>query len=174
MGTTETTYILDNKNRIVHVSPGWDQFASQNSGEEACSAHVIGHQLKEFVSGDSTLMWIVSLVNSARLSKKKITKFYRCDSPEEKRFMRMTLYPEDDGAVAVSNKLIRVQKMHRPVAFRFQHSSQVERCSVCNRVHIGEAWLEPDDAVVLGFLKEDNSLDITYSLCERCQAVIKS
>ena len=113
-------------------------------------------------------MWVMSLISSARVSNKSITKFYRCDSPDEKRYMKMTIWPEGEGNVSVSNKLLRVEKMRRTVTISYDNKSTIKRCSICNKIYVEHLWLEPDDAIVLGYLSEEDDLKVIYSVCNTC------
>ena len=168
MKVTETGYKLDKQNRITEVSSGWDDFALQNKGEDATSSRVVGTTLREFIVGDATRMWMKALVDSVRASNKEVIKFYRCDSPSEKRFMRMTLLPDEDGSVYVSNKLIRVEKMKRSADFRFEANATLERCSLCNRVLINDAWIEADEIPDVLNLRDGLHIEVTYSICNKC------
>lgn len=168
MALTETTYKIDREDCIIDVSSGWDGFAIENNGPSVVSSSVIGHKLSEFISGDSTSMWIYSLIHSARATKKEIVRFYRCDSPEEKRYMKMTITPEEDGSVSVTSKLLRTEKMRRRVPFVYNPGSSNRKCSICNRIQYQNSWLEPDDARVLGLLDDSDPISVIYSVCPTC------
>ena len=168
MPLRETTYVVDPDNRIVSVSSGWDGFALENNGENVVESCVVGHKLHEFIIGDSTSMWIHSLVESARSRKKEIIRFYRCDSPEEKRYMRMTIFPEEDGSVSVTSRLIRTVQMKRRAAFEYSPVASHRKCSICNKISIQGSWVEPDDAKVLGLLDDSSPIAVVYSVCTVC------
>ena len=172
MAITETTYKIDKSNRIIEVSSGWDQFASENGGQGAASEEVLGYNLATFISGDSTLMWMMALIGSVRLHKRTATKFYRCDSPSEKRYMKMTVMPAEQGELVISNKLLRVEKMKKTVTIKYDDQSAIERCSVCNKIYVEHIWLEPDDAIVLGYLNNENNLHVIYSVCNTCSIML--
>lgn len=168
MAYTETIYKVDSENRIIEVSPGWDGFARQNNGEEVVSSCIVGRKLNEFIKGDSASMWIHSLITSARAKNKEMIRFYRCDSPDEKRYMKMTITPGEGGVVSVSSKLIRVEKMKKRVGFVYRPLSNNRKCSICNKIYFQQSWLEPDDANVLGLLDENNPISVVYTVCEAC------
>ena len=168
MAITKTTYILDPEDYILEVSRGWDDFALENKGEEVVSSYVIGRKLHEFIQGDSTCMWIYSLIEKARSVQREIIQFYRCDSPDEKRFMKMTITPEVDGTVAVTSQLLRTERMKQRIGFVYNSMASNRKCSICNKISYQESWLEPDDARVLGLLSDEKPMGVMYSVCPDC------
>ena len=168
MAITQTTYSLDVEDCIVEVSRGWDDFALENDGPDVVADSVIGRKLSEFIEGDATRMWIISLVTSARAKNKEMIRFYRCDSPNEKRYMKMIVTPEGDGRVSVTSKLIRTEKMRKMVDFVHNVFANYCKCSICNQIRVQEMWLEPDDAKVLGLLDDETPIPVVYTVCETC------
>ena len=167
MSFSETYYLVDNMDRVVKVSPNWDGFAKENDGDDVVAKYVLGRPLREFIVGDSTRMWMLALISSVRSSNKEVIRFYRCDSPTEKRFMKMTVSPEDDGSVFVSNKLLRREHMNR-VHFSYNRIAELERCSICNKVQIGDAWIEPDAIRTLDIYNSVDKFEVIYSVCSDC------
>lgn len=168
MALTQTTYILNAEDCIIDVSKGWDEFALENRGEKVVANNVVGRKLREFIKGDSTSIWIYSLIQKARSVQREIIRFYRCDSPDEKRYMKMIITPEDDGTVAVTSQLLRTKKMKQRIGFVFSSVATNRKCSICNRISYQDSWLEPDDAKVLGLLKDDEPVPVIYSVCNDC------
>ena len=168
MAISTTTYILDAEDSITEVSRGWDDFALENRGEDVVGSYVIGRKLQEFIQGDSTSMWIYSLIETARVKQKEIIRFYRCDSPDEKRYMKMTITPEANGTVAVTSQLLRTEKMKQRIGFVYSSAASNRKCSICNKISYQDNWLEPDDARVLGLLRDDDPVPVIYSVCNDC------
>ena len=151
------------------MSSTWDDFALQNNGDEIVSTCVVGRKLGEFISGDDTCEWILFLIDYARRTNKELTRVYRCDSPDEKRLMRMKIKPEENGRIIVSSILMRSSKMKRRVDFMFHSAAKTQRCSICNKIKVQESWIEPDDAVVLKILDVQNPLRVVYAVCPLCK-----
>ena len=182
MGQEEVIYWLDASDRIQAVNASWDAFARENDGEAILEDRVLGKPIRQFISGDPTKMWLDTLVAYARISEEKITREYRCDSPDTKRFMEMSVAPEADKQVRLTHRILKVEAMEPPVAFETAPESasdaalnpapnQIQflcfRCSICNRVQVQGQWQEGDAAARAGHL--DPSPRVIYRVSESCR-----
>ncbi len=175
------TYHLDRKDRIIEVGGSWDRFAIENNSSPAChSDKVCNRPLVDFISGDETRMWVCAVFMLARARQQPIERNYRCDSPDERRYMLMRVLPEQNGELEVQHEILRCEKRSHPVSFtpvaeKLSHSHI--RCSICGRLLNGGAWVEPEtflppDGLSLGSIPP---LRVNYGICEECrQAVSRS
>lgn len=166
---TRTSYLLDQRERIVSVDGAWDAFAEENGGCHLSAAELWGHSIWEYVAGDNTKMWLTALFQYARLKGSGVTRPYRCDSPELKRYMQMTVRLESGSLLRVDHELLYTEP--RTPALHFRHSGRHDqapftRCSNCGRIHVG-AWVEPDPS----HANTGSTLTVVYSVCPTCQAL---
>lgn len=170
------SYTVDGEGTIVAVGGSWDDFARRNGGEAILSTRIIGKKLDQFIHGDETLMFMRTMIMSARVLDTAIQRPYRCDSPALKRYMEMTLQPHADGVVEVIHRELRSEPVAHPVRMMAvpcgNGSRFVKRCSVCNRLRIQEVWSEVDEAVADGrLLPQDlHALKVFYGVCPQCLA----
>lgn len=168
------SYTIDVADIIVAVSGKWDDFARNNKGEEILSSKIIGKKLDQFIHGDETLMFVRTMIMSVRIKKKAIHRAYRCDSPDLKRYMEMTLLPHGKGVVEVIHRELRnepvVHKVRVVAASRSIGQAPIKRCSVCNRVRIQDDWSEIDEAVEARRLPSGDvlALKVVYGVCPDC------
>ncbi len=167
---TVNTYWLDADNAISGVSGPWDRFAQDNEGSAASSSDIAGKPIWSFISGDSSRMWLEALLQLARLTGQAISRPYRCDSPDLKRYMSMTIIPEGSGRLRVEHAILATEARHAPVYIRYAAKATLpsfyQRCSVCGRVRHtpAEPWLEPDEHCAQGKAE----LSVIYAVCEDC------
>jgi hypothetical protein len=171
------SYTLDETNAIIAVTGNWDRFAAENGGDDLLSMKIIGQRLDRFIAGDVTRMFVRTMLMSARTLKRNIQRTYRCDSPQIKRFMEMTIVPLGDGVLEVCHRHIRSEPYRYAVAFTPAAAGTttglIKRCSVCNRVRLRQSWRDADDAL----LSESppaagatTQLTVIYGVCPDCLA----
>jgi hypothetical protein len=172
-------YRLDANDQIVDVGgKGWDAFARENGGVDAMRSRIIGTKLYAHVSGKVTRLYTWTMLDSVRRLGRPAVRPYRCDSPDLKRFMEMTIEDAGNGELLLSHRLIRTEPLRRRAHFSAvggpTHKIFV-RCSMCNRLNVDNGWLEPDIAAShpkLAELRED--IPVIYSVCDACQVDVKN
>lgn len=99
MGDDGSIYFrLDGRDRILEAGgPEWDRFARDNGGEAAFRQRVEGSDIFAHVCGETTIMFLRVLLDGVRVLGRPVTRAYRCDSPDLKRFMTMTITPVGTG-----------------------------------------------------------------------------
>ena len=168
------SYTIDTQNMIVAVGGAWDDFARNNDGDKIVSTLIIGKKLNQFIHGDETLMFVLTMIMSARILNRPVHRPYRCDSPTLKRFMTMTVQPLGQGAVEVIHQELRSEPIkhtvHMVAAPAGSGTSYAKRCSVCNRVKLEGVWSEVDEAVQAKRLVPTvaSTVKVIYGVCPDC------
>lgn len=167
------SYTLDHANRIVGIGGSWNCFALENGALNLLESQVLGRDIGEFIIGDTTRMFVFAMLDSARLLAKPITRSYRCDSPQYRRFMEMTLLPGPQDMIELHHRLVREEPVQYPIKFTVApdgaHSGLVKRCSMCNRLNLQNRWLEADEAAHQGLLTQTATHLVIYGVCESCR-----
>ncbi len=173
MQSKTNAYWLDSKDLIVKVSEEWDAFALENSSPEMLSNNVLGLSIWNFVTGDQTRLWLNTLFGYERIHGKALMRPYRCDSPNEKRFMEMNV-SMDGKLLGVRHSVIRVEKLSPPLNFEFssvKRSGYRRRCSICNRTEMGEKWMEPGE-LLESEKKLISPIKVIYTVCQDCKLLL--
>lgn len=163
---------VDGGNRILAVNDAWDGFAAGNDGSEVFRDRVIGTDLLVWIRGDETRMMLAALMQFVRLTGENVRREYRCDSPELRRYMRMTVHRERSGLVRFDHELLRTEPMQPAVRFAVPgapDAKTVRRCSMCNRVELANAWWNGDEAAREGRLPASNAGSVRYVICPLCR-----
>ncbi|MBF0217981.1 MAG: hypothetical protein HQL49_00415 [Gammaproteobacteria bacterium] len=161
---------LNEQNIIVSVGGEWDQFALANNAPELVGEQVIGLSVLDFVSGNVTRQFLQSLLQLVRSGSRPIELEYRCDSPLEKRFMKMHVSLTLSGQVRFINSTLRIE--HRDQACHISKSVQRGkntniRCSICNLIKSSHDWLEPEKISAFN-TQAHTGLQVVYGICDSC------
>lgn len=170
------TYWLDRDDRIVKVGGAWDRFALDNDGPAARADAVVGRPIWDFVVGDASRMWLESLLGYARLHDATITRRYRCDSPDVRRYLSMTVVREGRHHLRVEHLVESVEPRERIVGIAAASNRAAGtrlRCSICGRIKGDDAWREPEDAALADRPDAPRSeFTVIYSVCAECQTLL--
>ena len=98
-----TIHQIDSEDIIIHVDEVWLVFGRANWINRLTAKDIVGTSLWEFISGvDAIHLW-KNLLAAVRKSAKSVSLPYRCDSPQTKRYMSMSIVPLSDGIIEFSN-----------------------------------------------------------------------
>lgn len=162
-------YLLDSHRNIKSISGDWDAFAKSNGAEQLATEKVIGNSIFDFMSGKVTKQFYEQLIKQAHTIAKTITFDYRCDSPEQKRFMELHITPLDNGETAITSHFLGSRplkkRVHTYLVKERTKQSKIS-CSLCNKIQHQKVWLELEDCAI------NNPTPITYGICEDCSVRI--
>lgn len=166
------SYIIDSHYRIIDVHSQWDKFAADNEGNpNIYKKNILFKNIMDFIKGDAVKMWYESIISLSKTLNIHITRPYRCDSPDKKRFMEMEVIPLQDGNILINHYLIKEEAIKTSVSsfifHRADEKNSLLRCSVCNQfLHINR-WIELEEAVKHYDFRSLNIIDIICNYCIR-------
>ena len=167
-------YRLGPDNRIISLNEAWTVFAEQNSGFQLDVAHVIGQSIMSYISGDETKHLYETVFNKVRQIGKPIVIPFRCDAPEERRFMKLCISPSPDDFQSLNCVCTRIKSEQRPPN-RLLHLATPRSddllimCSWCKRVKADGTWVEIEAAIErMGLFYTKTLPRISHGCCETC------
>lgn len=173
-------YELDANNCVVAVSEYWDVHAMIYQTPSLLAKNIIGKPLDSQISGDVTQMFTDTMITSARVQGKSLTRRYRCDSPTHKREMEMVLTPLANGHLRIAHQLISEHPWTYSKVIRTQSAlansklnKKIKRCSMCNRLLQGSEWLSQDEYLAQHPELAQTDLTVYYGVCPTCSEGIK-
>jgi hypothetical protein len=165
-------YRLNSQDEFIYINEEWTNFAIANDASDLLREHVLFRPLWDFISDETTKQLyreILLLVRAGRST----TFTFRCDAPEYRRQMEMTIISLGDGVVQFEISSLQVEKRLRQglldrSAPRADNLLRI--CGWCNRVDVdGGKWLEIDEAVTALNLFEREVLPLlTHGICGAC------
>lgn len=167
----QVEYFLNADDEIIQVGKGWDDFALDNDAPELSGLGVIGRPLLDFVSGNVTRLFVLAILQVARTSNQAIELEYRCDSPKERRYMRMRLSMLESGMLRVVHQTLRTEPRAKDIyIYRAPQRTRDTpvRCSMCNLVMQQNSWIDPERLNPCS-LQNKNELLVIYGICPECK-----
>ena len=108
-------YEVDAEDVVTRIDGEWDAFAAQNAARSCLATQVIGRSLWEFVRDPALRAIYEALFASIRGSGGEKSFPFRCDSPHQRRTMRMTVRDLGAGAVRITSALEEVASIAPPL-----------------------------------------------------------
>jgi hypothetical protein len=170
----DSQYELDCEDQIRSVNASWCAFAREN-GAEHLIEEVVGTSIWAWVAGAEARHVYQLLFSRIRKARASTRVPFRCDSPDFRRFMELTISALPDDGLLCTAELKRAER-RLPVPLldcRISHSEAlVAMCSWCKRVRADPgSWLEIEEAVSALRLLEDAPPGITHTMCPDCEAL---
>lgn len=172
----EISYVVDARDRLVSVSPGWMDFASRNGGGELTPEKVKGRELWDFVHDEVTRRLYREVLARVR-GGTKTSLVLRCDGPEERRLIELIITRQPGEHVEF--KTVQLASKSRPAQRLLESSTPrtAERlmvCSWCDRVSTGPGrWMEVEEAMEQLHLDDQEELPgIEPATCPVCHAKV--
>lgn len=172
------TYRIDSRDIIISVSPNWEQFALDNAWASECSPEkVVGRLLWDFIQDAETRYLYREVFKRVRAGNSIGPIPFRCDSPRERRFLRLLLSPLSEGRIAIASTIVRTEKRSPVPLLEIDtpRSSELIRiCSMCKKIATPESgWVDIEDALVQSRPFELAEMpSLTHGICPGCFEVV--
>jgi hypothetical protein len=163
---------LDANDQITEAGGAWDDFAKENDGYSAIAERIVGTRLLSHISGDTSRLFVWTMLDAVRKLQKPVARPYRCDSPGLMRHCEMLIEPESNDGLIVQHRVLRVDPSEVALSFLTSGASvrkPVGRCTMCNRLRIGKQWREHGDPACINLSSEESTVFVFYSICPDCR-----
>ena len=173
-------YLIDADDRISFVDDGWCRFAAANGSEELMPPTIIGQSLWDHIIDETTARLYRQIVSGVR--KGDSTCFtLRCDGPECRRLLEMTITAGPDGSVEFQTHPIQLER-REPVALLARDNPRSDRllrsCAWCNRFDVSfgsDEWVEAEEAATrLRLFENERMPQLTHGICNGCFTKMKT
>ncbi len=168
------TYELDLEYQILAVDKGWSDFAVANGASELGSpSGWKGRSVLSFIADAETVHIYKLLFQHVLNTQKPIVVPIRCDAPDLRRFLELTISFRPPSRFHIESRLVRSEPRN-PVALLDQgqprNLKQLRMCGWCKAVDDDGDWVEVEAAVVSMRLFEQEILpQVTHTICPACQ-----
>ncbi len=167
-------YRIDNNNIIDRLSDNWQICSEENFGGDICKPiNVIGSPLLDFITGLETRYLYKIILRRVRDRMRSSTFGYRCDSPEKRRFLDLSIIPLKHNAVDFWSRVVRTESREPVVLLKndIERSDEFVRiCSMCKKISISDTeWAEVESAITkLRLFEKERMPELTHGLCQSC------
>lgn len=167
----DMAYRVNDHDQIVSVNPEWDEFATSNGGHQVTADRVLNRPLWDFITDPTTQDLYRQILHQIR-SGRTVRFSFRCDAPECRRLLEMTVERAADGTTEFRTRTLSEEKRPTPLLLKSEakRSADLLRvCGWCKRVHADGAWVEVEEAVDRLHLFHQSRLPaMTHGICEPC------
>ena len=168
-------YRINERDEITWISDTWVAFAGENDASELSRENVIAQQLWRYITDSDTASIYRNILKRVRGSAGEITLPFRCDSPDRRRFMELTLVGRAEGEVEFISRLLREEPRARIALLdrKVQRSDKlVKICAWCDAVqHPSGGWCAIEDCVdELAPFVDEAVPGVTHGMCPSCHA----
>jgi hypothetical protein len=171
--TSRIVYRIDSRDRLIEVDDGWRRFAEANRAWDLAGDSMLGCSLWDFIQDAETREIFLSLLARVRSEGISVSLPLRCDSPDTRRYLRLTLSPVPDDGVEFVSETIRTEKRSRIGLLEVTGDKTkdfVQICSWCKRVAVPGGWTEVEFAIaILGLFDESPLPQLSHSICPDCR-----
>lgn len=172
--TSVFIYRIDQECNISSLSSNWLSFALDNEGgEKNVPAVVLGKPLWNFISGEETRHLYQIILKEVRSNNKSFQLPFRCDSPDMRRYLQLSVIPLEGGSIEFQSRILRTEPREN-IRLLEKNIARSEdfllMCSTCKRVKVADfLWEETDRAITVLKLFENERLpQITHGMCPVC------
>ncbi|MGD8293722.1 MAG: hypothetical protein PVF37_18560 [Desulfobacterales bacterium] len=165
---------VDAKGIIVSVSDNWLSFAQENFGDDSClPENVIGTYLLDHIHDPETKHLYELILQKVRKYGRQVSFSFRCDSPDKRRFLKLSVIPQKDDLIEFRSQIIKTELRDFVELMR----SDIERsekhlriCSMCKKIAISKTeWEEAEIVIQQMRLFELEVLpQLSHGLCQPC------
>ena len=98
------THIVDKNEFILSVSENWRSFSEENLGAEtSLPENAVGSSLWDHIRDPETKHLYEIILQTVRRYQRQAKFSYRCDSPEERRFLELSVIPMKESRLVKKN-----------------------------------------------------------------------
>jgi hypothetical protein len=170
-------WILDRDDRIIRVNDNWLAFAQENLSPHLMAALVLDQFIWQFITGPETVYLYEQIFRRVRAGVSPVALPFRCDSPDCRRYMEMSLALLPGEAIEFTAHILREER-RAPVALldvsRARSGELLSICSWCKAVYIpGRGWGEIEAAIeALDLFGGRPMPQLTHAVCNTCYETI--
>lgn len=160
-------YEICGNDRIIAVETG--------EGKEPAAASPFLHRVLWDLLGNGNIADIYrALVHLTRTRRERVCFHFRCDEPDMRRVLVMSMEPTAGNGVRFSSRPLVVERQ-APGDFLERHRRppvDVEICEICGTVLVAGRWRRVDHALeALGVFAEDLDFRTWPARCPDCRGV---
>ncbi len=174
----DISYEIDDKDYLVFFDEQWAHFARVNQGAYLADANILYRSLWDLIADRETHRIYGTMFVEVRRSSETLSFPYRCDTPTQRRFMRMELYPRYNKHIRLISRELQVEeRAYVPLLDASAKRSKdfLTICSWCKRVKLSNGmWSEVEEAVEsLSLLNCALLPQLIHDICPGCRLFLR-
>ena len=170
-------YHIDAEDRLDGFDAGWTAFAETNDGAAMLPSKIHGQVLWQFIGDSTTVQLYKGMLRRLRKSGAPVRFKLRCDSPDRRRFLEMTLTADSSRGVQFDVKVLK-EELREAVPLLAATTPRSDRlvlmCAWCQRVRVPSGdWVEVEDGLnALEIFNAETVPRLSHGICPACSATL--
>ena len=168
-------YRIDGADTIINVSDNWQNFARGNAWAGPLPPEdVVGNQLWDFIQDLETRYLYQEVFRRVRAGKPCRPIPFRCDAPDERRFLELILDAFPNEQIEITSRTVRTERRN-PVKLLETGTPRsttdfLKICSMCKKIQVSqEQWAEVEEGLVYLKIFEGAQMpQLTHGICPEC------
>ena len=166
-------YHIDAQDRLIYIDESWREFAHNNAASELVGDSILNKSLWNFIAGKQVQHLYQMLLAKVRQSGQPAQVTFWCDAPHARRFLELTMTPDEEAGVQFHSWLIREEE-REPIGLLEMTRKRTQEflviCSWCKKVKLDEeSWAEVEEAVKeLGLFEATELPQLSHGMCPQC------
>jgi hypothetical protein len=172
------SYCIDKDNKIIYVSDEWLPFAEENKAGNLTPDAVLNKSIFDFINDIESLHIYKLLLDRTRAHQKPVEFSYRCDSPDKRRYMTMTIKPDEDDVISFKSCIVK-EEVRKPVPIldvdAKRSNDMINICSWCKKIKVSDSrWVEIEEGIRELALFDTFPLpQLTHGMCSTCYEIAR-
>lgn len=166
---------VDTEDKIVFLNDDWWRFAIEN-GLFLTKEKLHGNSVLNFISDLTSRHLYRIFMETVRRTGREVAVPFRCDSPDRRRFMRMTIRALPAKGIEFSSEILREELRPKIDLLDPQlprSKDCVVMCSWCKKIKAPD-WLEPEEAVArLNLFETERLPSVSHGICSACEKMFE-
>jgi hypothetical protein len=169
----EFVHWVNPSDRIIEVNQAWRDFARENGSAQLADKMETKPSLWDFITGRETRYLFEVLLSKVRRGKGPFTLPFRCDAPDRRRYMELTVRLCEGARVEMSSRMLREER-RQPVPLLADDVLRSDRvlycCSWCKKFEVPSGnWEEVEGAIKeLDLFGVEKLPVISHGACPDC------
>lgn len=164
-------YRVDPQDQIIYANDDWDAFALLNDMPQLKRQLILGQSLWRFISDQDSEQLYRDLMHRVRSGRPAVFR-YHCDGAAMERILEMHVQLVGQGVVQFTSST-QALNPRDPIPLldpaRPRSAQGVRMCGWCQRVQIGQVWIDMSMATAKIPAAKDLSLPaLIHTTCPNC------
>jgi hypothetical protein len=163
----------DDPSTFTYEICGFDRIVAVRSGRcGASTSPMLNRRLWDHLHDGNVTDVYRALVRLVRRERRAVRFRFRCDEPDVRRDLTMTMEPLDGGGIRFTSRPV-MEAPQSPTEFYRRHCRppvNVEVCELCGSIKAGAHWLPADQGLEkLGLFADDLEFRTWPAGCTQCR-----
>lgn len=174
---SELIYRVDANDTFVFIGEGWNQFAAENGLPRLTGERLLKASLWDFLSDLTTRHIYRIWMHRVRQTSRSVSVPFRCDAPDRRRFMRMTIRLRPGDEIEFCSETLREETRPSVKVLDLSHPRHNEfivMCSWCKKIKAPD-WVELEQGITqLGLLDAPRLPCVSHGICPECEHYLQA